>query len=163
MLFVMREAVQEMYADSMNRAGSGNVVRFSVLACVTWSNPGRGDRLVRNLRMQQRRLMQFAAVIGTPVPAVIATDYRALQRMCEKKTNLPILTVDTNGMELYDVGEEKAWLTLFKTFAGKGVASQKEVSEEDDSSKKMKIGVLGLTPHDVSDLHVEEKVPKIRK
>ena len=123
---------------------------------------GRDDRLVAKLMDAAEKIdANFAAVIGTPVPAVIATDYRALQRMCEKKTNLPILTVDTNGMELYDVGEEKAWLTLFKTFAGKGVASQKEVSEEDDSSKKMKIGVLGLTPHDVSDLHVEEKFRKL--
>lgn len=122
---------------------------------------GRDDRLVAKLTDAAEKIdANFAAVIGTPVPAVIATDYRALQRMCEKKTNLPILTVDTNGMELYDVGEEKAWLTLFKTFAGKDVASQKEVSEEDDSSKKMKIGVLGLTPHDVSDLHVEEKFRK---
>ena len=119
---------------------------------------GRDDRLVAKLTDAAEKIdANFAAVIGTPVPAVIATDYRALQRMCEKKTNLPILTVDTNGMELYDVGEEKAWLTLFKTFAGKDVASQKEASEEDDSSKKMKIGVLGLTPHDVSDLNVEEK------
>lgn len=123
---------------------------------------GRDDRLVAKLADAAEKIdANFAAVIGTPVPAVIATDYRALQRMCEKKTNLPILTVDTNGMELYDVGEEKAWLTLFKTFAGKDVASQKEVSEEDDSSKKMKTGVLGLTPHDVSDLHVEEKFRKL--
>lgn len=123
---------------------------------------GRDDRLVAKLADAAEKIdANFAAVIGTPIPAVIATDYRALQRMCEKKTNLPILTVDTNGMELYDVGEEKAWLTLFKTFAGKDVASQKEVSEEDDSSKKMKIGVLGLTPHDVSDLHVEEKFRKL--
>lgn len=122
---------------------------------------GRDDRLVEKLTDAAEKIdANFAAVIGTPVPAVIATDYRALQRMCEKKTNLPILTVDTNGMELYDVGEEKAWLTLFKTFAGKEVASQKEASEEDDSSKKMKIGVLGLTPHDVSDLNVEEKFRK---
>ena len=122
---------------------------------------GRDDRLVAKLTDAAEKIdANFAAVIGTPVPAVIATDYRALQRMCEKKTNLPILTVDTNGMELYDVGEEKAWLTLFKTFTGKDVASQKEVSEEDDSSKKMKIGVLGLTPHDVSDLNVEEKFRK---
>ena len=122
---------------------------------------GRDDRLVAKLADAAEKIdANFAAVIGTPIPAVIATDYRALQRMCEKKTNLPILTVDTNGMELYDVGEEKAWLTLFKTFAGKDVASQKEVSEEDDSSKKMKIGVLGLTPHDVSDLNVEEKFRK---
>lgn len=122
---------------------------------------GRDDRLVAKLTDAAEKIdANFAAVIGTPVPAVIATDYRALQRMCEKKTNLPILTVDTNGMELYDVGEEKAWLTLFKTYAGKDVASQKEASEEDDSSKKMKIGVLGLTPHDVSDLNVEEKFRK---
>lgn len=122
---------------------------------------GRDDRLVAKLTDAAEKIdANFAAVIGTPVPAVIATDYRALQRMCEKKTNLPIRTVDTNGMELYDVGEEKAWLTLFKTFAGKDVASQKEASEEDDSSKKMKIGVLGLTPHDVSDLNIEEKFRK---
>lgn len=122
---------------------------------------GRDDRLVAKLTDAAEKIdANFAAVIGTPVPAVIATDYRALQRMCEKKTNLPILTVDTNGMELYDVGEEKAWLTLFKTFAEKDVASQKEASEEDDSSKKMKIGVLGLTPHDVSDLNIEEKFRK---
>ena len=122
---------------------------------------GRDDRLVAKLTDAAEKIdANFAAVIGTPVPAVIATDYRALQRMCEKKTNLPILTVDTNGMELYDVGEEKAWLTLFKTFAGKDVASQKEASEEDDSSKKMKIGVLGLTPHDVSDLNIEKKFRK---
>ena len=122
---------------------------------------GRDDRLVAKLTDAAEKIdANFAAVIGTPVPAVIATDYRALQRMCEKKTNLPILTVDTNGMELYDVGEEKAWLILFKTFAGKDVASQKEASEEDDSSKKMKIGVLGLTPHDVSDLKIEEKFRK---
>ena len=123
---------------------------------------GRDDRLVAKLTDAAEKIdANFAAVIGTPVPAVIATDYRALQRMCEKKTNLPILTVDTNGMELYDVGEEKAWLTLFKTFAGKDVVSQKEASEEDDSSKKMKIGVLGLTPHDVSDLNIEEKFRKL--
>lgn len=122
---------------------------------------GRDDRLVAKLTDAAEKIdANFAAVIGTPVPAVIATDYKALQRMCEKKTSLPILTVDTNGMELYDVGEEKAWLTLFKTFAGKDVASQKEASEEDDSSKKMKIGVLGLTPHDVSDLNIEEKFRK---
>ncbi len=28
----------------------------------------------------------FAAIIGTPVPAVIGTDHQALRRMCEKKS-----------------------------------------------------------------------------
>lgn len=34
--YAMREDVQEMCADSMNRAGSGNVVRSSVQVCETW-------------------------------------------------------------------------------------------------------------------------------
>ena len=52
---------------------------------------GRDDRLVAKLTDAAEKIdANFAAVIGTPVPAVIATDYRALQRMCEKKTNLPI-------------------------------------------------------------------------
>ena len=60
LLSVMREAVLEMYADSMNRAGSGNVVRFSVRACVTWMQSlEEMTGLLRNLRMQQRRLMQI--------------------------------------------------------------------------------------------------------
>ena len=79
---------------------------------------GRDDRLVAKLEDAARKVdATFAAVIGTPVPAVIATDYLALKRMSEKKINLPILTVDTDGMELYDKGEEKAFLELFKTFA----------------------------------------------
>ena len=39
--------------------------------------------------------------------------------MCEKKLKMPVITIDTDGMELYDVGEEKAWLELFRTFAEK--------------------------------------------
>ena len=47
---------------------------------------------------------------------MIGTDYKALGRMTEKKTGLPVLTIDTNGMDLYDRGQEKAWLALFKKF-----------------------------------------------
>lgn len=68
---------------------------------------GRDDRLVEKLTDAASKLeVSFAAVIGTPVPAVIGTDYRALERMSEKRIDLPILTVDTDGMELYDAGEE---------------------------------------------------------
>ena len=69
---------------------------------------GRDDRLVAKLADAAEKVdATFAAVIGTPVPAVIATDYLALKRMSEKKINLPILTVNTDGMEHYDKGEEK--------------------------------------------------------
>ncbi len=53
--------------------------------------------------------------------------------MCEKKTDLPILAIDTDGMELYDKGEEKAYLALFTAFAKEkyeGYAKKKSVSLE---------------------------------
>ena len=109
---------------------------------------GRDDRLVAKLADAAQKVdATFAAVIGTPVPAVIATDYLALKRMSEKKIKLPILTVDTDGMELYDKGEEKAFVELFKIFA-----TEKYPVEE------RKIGVLGMTPQDVSDLAAADKI-----
>ena len=109
---------------------------------------GRDDRLVAKLADAAEKVdAAFSAVIGTPVPAVIATDYLALRRMTEKKMNLPVLTVDTDGMELYDKGEEKAFLELFKTFA----VEKYPVDEH-------KIGVLGMTPQDVSDLAAADKI-----
>ena len=109
---------------------------------------GRDDRLVAKLAdVVQKIDATFVAVIGTPVPAVIATDYLALKRMSEKKIKLPILTVDTDGMELYDKGEEKAFLELFKIFA-----IEKYQAKED------RIGILGMTPQDVSDLDAADKI-----
>lgn len=109
---------------------------------------GRDDRLVAKLADAAEKVdAAFTAVIGTPVPAVIATDYLALRRMTEKKMNLPVLTVDTDGMELYDKGGERAFLELFKTFA----VEKYPVDEH-------KIGVLGMTPQDVSDLAAADKI-----
>ena len=46
---------------------------------------GRDDRLVAKLADAVTKLdAKFAAIIGTPVPAVIGTDYHALKRMTEK-------------------------------------------------------------------------------
>lgn len=109
---------------------------------------GRDDKLVEKLADVAGKLeAQFAAIIGTPVPSVIGTDYLALRRMAEKKINLPILTVDTNGMELYDAGAEKAYLELFRRFA-----------KEPQPVEPGRIGVLGATPLDMSDLQAGDKL-----
>ena len=82
---------------------------------------GRDDRLVAKLADAATKLdAKFAAIIGTPVPAVIGTDYHALKRMTEKKVDLPIMTVDTDGMELYDKGEEKHGWNCFMYLQVKG-------------------------------------------
>ena len=62
----------------------------------------------------------FLALVGTPVPSVIATDYQALRRMGERKFGITTLTMQTTGMELYDKGQERAYLELVKTYAKLG-------------------------------------------
>lgn len=109
---------------------------------------GRDDRLVAKLVDAAEKVEAgFAAVIGTPVPAVVGTDYQALKRMCEKKTDLPVLAVNTDGMELYDGGERKAYLELFKVFA-----------REKLPVETGRVGILGMTPQDVSDLKAADKL-----
>ena len=80
---------------------------------------GRDDKLIAKTgdALKSFPEAKFIAYIGTPVPAVIGTDFRALKRMAEKKFRLPVVTCATNGMDSYDKGEEKAYRALIDTFA----------------------------------------------
>ena len=80
----------------------------------------------------------------------------ALERMLAKKTELPVLTVNTDGMELYDRGEEKAYLALFEKFSDKN-----EESEDMNDKDRPRIGIIGMTPQDVSDLKAADKTRKV--
>lgn len=107
---------------------------------------GRDDRLIEKLKSAADQLGgNFAAIVGTPVPAVIATDYKALKRMAEKKCEMPVLALECTGTRLYDEGAEQAYLELFQTFAG-------------DGPKENKVGILGLIPLDVNALEVKEQL-----
>ena len=99
---------------------------------------GRDDLLVRKLEEAAEKIApEFIALVGTPVPAVIATDFQALRRMAEKKTSLDVLPIVTNGMDPYDKGVQDALLELMKTFAGR-----------QDGGTVPSVGVLGCTPMD---------------
>lgn len=101
---------------------------------------GRDDRLIDKLKDTAQKVdAKFAAIIGTPVPAVIATDYKALERMGEKRCEMPVITVECTGTRLYDKGEEDTYLALFKKF------TKKEIKKDSDA-----IGVIGMTPLDIS-------------
>lgn len=101
---------------------------------------GRDKRLAEKLADACRQIGgEFTAIVGTPVPAVIATDYAALKKMCKNQTGLECLTIDTAGTKFYDVGESQAYLQLFKTFA-----------KDKFEVKRGKIGVIGATPLEIS-------------
>ena len=112
---------------------------------------GRDDKLVAELVDAAGKIdARFAAIVGTPVPSVIGTDYVALRRMTEKKVELPVLTVDTTGMELYDIGAEKAYLALMRRFA-----------KEKQETVPGRIGVFGVNPLDMSDLRAGDQIRSI--
>lgn len=114
---------------------------------------GRDDKLVEKLKDACiDSSVKFIAVIGTPVPAVIATDYKAIKRMCEKRIGLPTITLETIGTKHYDLGELTAYLELFREFA-----------KEKKSIENKKIGVLGVTPLDFSFLSADSKIENYYK
>ena len=114
---------------------------------------GRDDRLVEKLRRASESVggIPFAAIIGTPVPSVIATDYHALKRMSERRTGLKTLSIDTSGMELYDAGASKAYMELFSEFAE---------SVPDDASSAGPFtgytGILGAAPIDMCCCEIKD-------
>lgn len=93
----------------------------------------------------------FAALIGTPVPAIIATDFGALKKMVKKRSGgKECLAVESKGTSCYDEGASKAYLELLKTFA----VEKYEV-------KNSCIGVWGVTPLDFSRNDAGRKITSI--
>ncbi len=108
---------------------------------------GRDEILIEKLGDAAKHLdAAFAALIGTPVPAVIATDFEAIADMARYRTGLDVLTLECTGTRLYDAGESEAWLELFRTFASD--------KPEIDGDRGM-LGVIGCTPLDLSLVNAE--------
>ena len=108
---------------------------------------GRDEKLVdKTVRACEQIDSEFVALIGTPVPAVIGTDYRALKRMIHKRTGLPVITVESTGTQHYDKGAEKAFLELVKSFV-----RSDEVPEQ-KNEKKGDVLYFGATPLDTDGI-----------
>lgn len=113
---------------------------------------GRDRELIDKLaEITKTENAPFAALVGTPVPATIGTDYKALARMAKKKCGLPVLAIDTNGAAWYDRGAEKAYLALIDAFCG---------PEKKEDVIPGSVGVWGLTPLDFGNRRAKEVLRK---
>lgn len=102
---------------------------------------GRDANLVAKIRAAAARLpISFVGLVSTPVPAIIATDFRAICRMVEKETRLPAIAVRTDGTRLYDRGASAACDALVQKFT----------APRPHDAMRTGLGVLGLTPLDFS-------------
>ncbi len=121
---------------------------------------GRDELLIKKTKKALESFnAKFVGLIGTPVPAVIATDYNALKKLMEKDYGIPVLAVETNGMRLYDEGAEAAYVELFDRFAGEAEVA-KAAGEAEPAcgsgvacGRKGRIGVIGAIPLDTATRH----------
>ncbi len=92
---------------------------------------GRDRLLVKKIcRCAEKIDAHFVAVIGTPVPAVIGTDLGAVKRMIEAQLSLPVLTMATDGMHLYDRGVQLAYMALLRELDRRGMLEEPEKSDQ---------------------------------
>jgi hypothetical protein len=82
----------------------------------------------------------FIALVGSPVPAVLGTDYAALQQLIAQRTGKPVMSFATKGTEHYDRGVAEALLRLAKTF----------LPHERPPVVKHTVNLLGATPLDLT-------------
>ena len=96
---------------------------------------GRDELLASKIRNAAERIdTLFVALVGTPVPATIGTDYKALKRLIENKVDIPVIQIPANGMRPYNEGEKEVYKALIGEFA-------KEVPEKEGNEL-----ILGMTP-----------------
>lgn len=107
---------------------------------------GRDDRLLDKIDGAVHTTpATFIALIGTPVPSVIATDYQAICKLCEKRFGLPSLYIETTGMNNYDAGQIKAYKAILK-----------KVKEKKEGPYTY--GIWGATPMDIPALDSIQKI-----
>ncbi|WP_407427921.1 nitrogenase component 1 [Treponema sp.] len=104
------------------------------------------DRIIKAAKSLKPK---FIALLGSPVPMVIGTDYEGIAREVESKTGIPSFGFDTKGLAYYGNGISRAATALIKRFAKKGV-----VPEE----KRDGINIIGMTPLDFGNKHVEKDI-----
>ncbi len=125
---------------------------------------GRDDKLLEKLKDAADTVdADFIALVGTPVPSVIATDYDAVCRLAEKNYGIPAMYIDTTGMEDYDKGQKLAYeqvLRLLKrcrddkkngkdTPASRLAEKLEGRSAEFGNPDDKVIGIWGATPLDL--------------
>lgn len=106
---------------------------------------GRDKKLLEKIALAKNQMsIDFVALISTPVPAVIGSDLKALKKLGESQLSLPIVTIDTDGTKLYDVGASKAFGGMFEEFT---TAATAKIPHS--------IGVIGATPLDFSEKEIK--------
>lgn len=102
---------------------------------------GDDDKLLDDLIETANELHpKFIAVVGAPIPYMIGTDLRALAQVTERRTGIPAMGFQANGMQHYTTGISMALEWLVKRFCRKDVKKTEGCA----------VNIIGATPLDFS-------------
>lgn len=87
---------------------------------------------------------KFVALLGSPVPMVIGTDYEGIATELEARTGIPCFGFDTKGLAYYTKGVSMAIIALLKKFCPKKAAAGGTAAAKESHA----INLLGTTPLD---------------
>lgn len=109
---------------------------------------GNDEKFMQDIIRAARELKpRFIALVRTPVPMMIGTDFEALRDILEEETGLPVFYFPTNGMHSYIQGVEMALEMVAERLVNE---PEKANSEDANASKDIPVNLLGVTPLDYS-------------
>ena len=82
---------------------------------------------------------RFIAICGSPLPMMVGTDFDALAMEIEKRTEIPVLPLHTNGIRSYLAGADESWRAFAERFCRAKTAKDPR-----------KVNILGASPLDFS-------------
>lgn len=98
---------------------------------------GDEEVLLEKIRTAQiKEAIQFIVIMGTPTSAVIASDHESISRMIMEEQSIPVIPMNTTGMDTYEKGASQA----FEAIAQRWASSEKPA--------KGNVNILGATPMD---------------
>lgn len=99
---------------------------------------GNDQKLIKQIVKASESLdPKFIAVLGSPVPMVVGTDYKGIASEIEALTGIPSIGIDTKGLAYYGKGIREAGLAVMKKFIVHNAAKIPR-----------SVNLLGVTPLD---------------
>ena len=91
------------------------------------------DEKIKNILIEHKEI-DFIVIIKTVVPAITGIDLESIAKKVAKETNLPVISLNTNGFSNYYSGVSLALKTLGEKFM------------KENKKKKNGVNILGYTP-----------------
>ena len=114
---------------------------------------GSDDKFVQDIiRAAEELQPAFIALVRSPIPLMIGTDFEGIAREVETATGIPTFFVPTTGMKSYIQGAGMALESVVRyLMPEKGISDQEnDRGEAAGGNRPLRVNLLGVTPLDFS-------------